>query len=327
MKIWFPTIRANTGADIFTINLAKGLRKNGIQTEITWLPHLAEVFPHSLRYIKAPNDIDIIHTNSWYGFSFSKVNRPMVISLFHWVHDPALSPFKSSAQKFYHKNFIKRYEYSSIENATAVIAISKYTGNQITKIFPDKKIHVINTGIDTTLFKPSKATKNKDQFKLIFVGTPSKRKGFDMLLPIMEQLPDNILLQYTDGFIKSSKKNIVKVGKLNLKNLIDYYQNSDAMLFPSRYEGFGYVIAEAMACAKPVISSDCSAIPELITNNQSGFLCPVGDVMSFADSVLRLVKDKDLCTRLGNEARNKVVQDFNIEAMVEKYIKVYKSLL
>ncbi len=326
MKIWFPTIRANTGADIFTINLAKGLRENGIEIEITWFPHLAEVLPYPLQYIKAPKNIDIIHTNSWYGFAFSRINIPTVISVFHWVHDPALSPYKSITQKFYHDNFIKRYEYSSIDTATVITAISEYTGNQLSNAFPEKNIQIINTGINTNLFRPKNNYTENNKFKLLFVGLPSKRKGFDLLFPIMEKLPKNIVLYYTQGDIKGNN-NIIKLGELTLMNLMKHYQECDALLFPTRYEGFGYVVAEAMACAKPAISTNCSAIPELITNNKSGLLCPTDDVSSFVNSVIRLSKDKHLCTMLGQEARNKIVNKFKLESMIKKYIQLYKTLV
>lgn len=326
MKIWFPTIRAGTGADIFTINLVKGLKENGIEAEITWFPHLTEVFPYPLKYIKAPKNTDIIHSNSWYGFAFSKANIPTVISVYHWVHDLALSSYKSRAQKLYHDNLIRRYENYSIEHAAEIIAISKYTGDIVSRNYPDKSINIINTGIDTNLFRPKKNNNTKnDKFNLLFVGSCSKRKGFDLLLPIMNMLPENIMLNYTEGNIKNNKVN--KLGKLNLNELIKRYQNCDALIFPTRYEGFGYVVAEAMACAKPVVSTNCTAIPELITNNKTGLLCEENDIISFSKSILELYENKRLCVRLGEEARKKIIREFNIENMINKYIKLYKTLL
>ncbi len=326
MKIWFPTIRAGTGADIFTINLAKGLKEKGIETEITWFPHLAEILPYPLKYIKAPKNVDLIHSNSWYGFAFSNIGIPTVMSAYHWVHDPALSPYKSKAQKIYHDNLIRRYENSSIESADAIIAISKYTGNILSENFPDKKIHIINTGIDINLFKPNNNKTKNDKFKLLFVGSCSKRKGFDLLSPIMKMLPENIILNYTEGNIKNIS-NVNKLGRLNLSELIKNYQDCDALIFPTRYEGFGYVLAEAMACAKPVISTNCTAIPELITNNKTGLLCEENDILSFSKSILELYKDKELCVYLGEEARDKIISEFNIENMITKYINLYKNLL
>lgn len=327
MKIWFPTIRAGTGADIFTINLAKGLNAKGIETEITWFPHLAEAFPYPLKYIKVPDNVDIIHANSWYGFAFSRINIPTIISAYHWVHDFALSPYKSIAQKIYHYNLIKRYENASIEAGDAVIAISKYTANILSEHFPHKKIDIINTGIDENIFKPKKGSKTKnDKFNLLFVGSCSKRKGFDLLAPIMKTLPENIILNYTEGNIKGIN-NTNKLGKLNLKELINNYQDCDALIFPTRYEGFGYVIAEAMACAKPVVSTNCTSIPELITNNKTGLLCEENDILSFSMSILKLYKNRELCKQLGEAARDKIISEFNIENMIDKYIRLYKKIL
>ena len=326
MKIWFPTIRAGTGADVFIINLARGLMKIGIEAEITWFPHLSEIFPYPLRYARVPNNVDIIHANSWYGFAFSRFNIPVVISVFHWVHDSDLLPYKSFLQKAYHDYFIKRYENSSIRNATVITTISKYTGAQLQKEFPDNKIIIINNGIDTNLFIPETSIKKDgSKFNLFYAGTPSKRKGFDLIGPILEKLPSNIYLNYTDGYINNNKAQ--KLGKLNLSQLISAYQSCDALLFPSRYEGFGYVVAEAMACGKPVVTSNCSALPELVENMKTGILCPVDDVPEFVASIMQLYKNRILAEKMGMAARQKVVEEYSLENMINEYIKLYKSII
>ena len=73
MKIWFPTIRAGTGADIFIINLAKGLRENGVSKQRSrGFPHLSRAITPPTKVYKSTKECrPIIHSNSWYGFAFS----------------------------------------------------------------------------------------------------------------------------------------------------------------------------------------------------------------------------------------------------------------
>ncbi len=72
---------------------------------------LAELLPHPLKYIKAPKNADLLYILIvGMDSHFQIVNIPTVISAYHWVHDLALSPYKSKAQKIYHAHLIRRYE-------------------------------------------------------------------------------------------------------------------------------------------------------------------------------------------------------------------------
>ena len=326
MKIWFPTIRTNTGSDIYVSNLVSGLVKRGIEAEITWFPHKYELFPNLLKRAKLPERTNLIHANSWSGFAFYNPGIPLVISVLHWVHDTLFQPYKSFLQTLYHKNFIYKFESKSINSASAVVAISEYTAGQIRNAFPGLKVHKIKTGIDSSLFIPDPGGRIRDNiFRLLFVGKPSRRKGFDILRNIMQQLDDNYLLYYTDGDL-GNLGNIKYIGKQPLENLVNMYQCCDALLFPSRYEGFGYAVAEAMACGTPVITSDVSALSELVIHNKTGMLCPVDDVSKFVDAIEYLAENKEFAVKMGKASRQKILDEFTLEVMTEEYIKLYESL-
>ena len=82
----------------------------------------------------------------------------------------------------------------------------------------------------------------------------------------MEKLDDSFELYYTSGFRTAKVFNqtrMVPLGRLNEKELINEYQKCDILLFPSRLEGFGYSVAEAMACGKPVITTNKFIRPPL----------------------------------------------------------------
>lgn len=308
------------------LNLANGLVARGMETEITWFPHNYELFPNLLRRIKPPDRTDLIHSNSWSGFAFYNHGIPLVISVLHWVHDIRFQPYKSFLQSLYHRNFIYKYESKSINCASAIVAISEYTAGQIRKAFPGLEVHKINTGIDPSLFVPDPDRRVNDNiFRLLFVGKPSRRKGFDMLRKIMQRLDDNYLLYCTDGDL-GDLGNIKCLGKQTLADLVKLYQGSDALLFPSRYEGFGYAVAEAMACGTPVITSDVSALSELVVHNKTGMLCPVDDVGKFVDAIRYLSENKERLAEMGKTSRQKILDEFTLDKMTEEYIKLYEAL-
>lgn len=89
----------------------------------------------------------------------------------------------------------------------------------------------------------------------------------------------------------------------SLTDVIDAYLNSSVFTLPSRFEGFGLVIIEAMACGVPIVAFDCENGPRnIITNNQNGILVPPFNVNEYAESLLRLMRDDQLRAQMGNRA-------------------------
>lgn len=89
----------------------------------------------------------------------------------------------------------------------------------------------------------------------------------------------------------------------SLTNVKETYLNCAVFTLPSRFEGFGLVIIEAMACGVPVVAFDCENGPRnIITNNQDGFLAKPFDVDDYADCLLRLMREDQLRTQMGNRA-------------------------
>ena len=89
----------------------------------------------------------------------------------------------------------------------------------------------------------------------------------------------------------------------SLTDVKDVYLNSAVFTLPSRFEGFGLVIIEAMACGVPVVAFDCENGPRnIITNNQDGILVKPFDVDDYAESLLRLMRDDQLRTQMGRRA-------------------------
>jgi glycosyltransferase involved in cell wall biosynthesis len=108
--------------------------------------------------------------------------------------------------------------------------------------------------------------------------------------------------------------------------LIKAYQQSDALLFPSRLEGFGYVALEAMACGKPVIAGANSALPEVVENGVTGLLCPTDDVHAFADACRRLAGDPEMVREYGEAARRRAEEVFSEDIIVPQYIRLYEQI-
>ena len=102
---------------------------------------------------------------------------------------------------------------------------------------------------------------------------------------------------------------------------------SDAVVLPSdRFEGVPQVILQAMAMERPVIASPIGGIPEVVHPENTGILCPVGDVVAYADALARIAGDPSLGKRLGRAGRKLVLDRYTVVAMCERTEAFYSRL-
>lgn len=103
--------------------------------------------------------------------------------------------------------------------------------------------------------------------------------------------------------------------------------NSSFYVMSSRYEGFGMVLAEAMACGLPCVSFDCPSGPsEIITDGVDGFLVEDGNIGQLAEKIKVLMSNQDLRKQMGEEAR-KNIQRFSPEKIMPQWDDLFKTVL
>jgi glycosyltransferase involved in cell wall biosynthesis len=104
------------------------------------------------------------------------------------------------------------------------------------------------------------------------------------------------------------------------------YAASSIMVLPSRSEGFGMVLIEAMACGVPCVSFDCPCGPaDIISDGDDGYLISNGDIEQFAAKVILLIEDEALRKRMGQSARQNVKR-FLPPAIVAQWDQLFKSV-
>ena len=105
------------------------------------------------------------------------------------------------------------------------------------------------------------------------------------------------------------------------------YLQSSLFVLPSRYEGFGLVLIEAMACGLPVVSFDCENGPRnIIRDGQNGFLVQAFDVDAFAERLLTLIRDDELRKKMGAEARQSSRQ-YQIEDIAMRWKSLFEEVM
>lgn len=303
----------------------------GHESTLNFYPTVLEFVPFLVKpFFRNHNLYDIAHSSVEYGFAFKTESKPLVVTAHHVVFNPTYQKYTSPAQKLYHK-LLFRYTKKSLSVADSVVAVSESTREDIERVFGIKDIQVIYNGIDTSIFKPIKV---KDPYphkiKLLFVGNLTRRKGADLLPEIMQKLDDRFLLFYTSGLRTKkifSDSRMVPLGRLNLAELVNMYNLCDMVIVPSRLEGFGYSAAEAMACEKPVIATDCSSLPELVADEKGGFLCEMDNAEDFRQKIEILAQGEDLRLQMGQYNRERVLAEFDLSSMGRKYHALYERLI
>jgi glycosyltransferase involved in cell wall biosynthesis len=101
----------------------------------------------------------------------------------------------------------------------------------------------------------------------------------------------------------------------------------DIFVLPSRAEGVSNTILEAMASALPVVATRVGGNGELIAEGVSGALTVAADPLALAEAIEPYTLDAELRRRHGIAGRERVEREFSIEIMINKYIRVYQSLL
>lgn len=210
---------------------------------------------------------------------------------------------------------------------THVLANSEDTKKTILSLnpslFPIEKIKVIYNGIDIKdyQFTPyqneipvigniGRLVKQKRQDILIDVAGILKSKGVKckiriggegrMLKELQEKVITNDLSDYVEftGFVKDSK---------------EFLRHIDIFVLTSKWEGFGYVLAEAMLARKPLVAFNISSNPELITDGYNGSLIPWGDKQGFANAIQDLIENPSKRKEYGENCFSILQEKFDFE--------------
>lgn len=327
--VWLPTIRAGTGADVFTLRLCDGLNARGIRAEVAWLPHRAEYLPWTVPIPQPPCWANIVHVNSWLPRRFWPSGLPVVATVHHLVHDPAYRPYRSPAQAAYHWLLIRPRELRAIREADAVTTVSEYVRRTVVAFSGREDVAMIHNWIDTDVFSPSgtDGVRKAGPFRLFMAGSRTRRKGIDLLPAFVAALGPGFELRYAGGPADSQSpiRGVVELGRISQAKLVREYQECDAVVSLSRYEGFGYVALEAMACGKPFLGFHASALPEVV-GEDGGVLVPIDDVQALAAAAIGLRARLGKADLAGMSGRRRVLRQFDA-ANLDGYVALYARLM
>ena len=227
-----------------------------------------------------------------------------------------------------------------IARARFVACISEFCRSQA-MVFSDRahwgKLHIVHCGVDPGRYDPAP---REGAPHLLFVGRLAAVKGVPVLFEALQRLdiPGLRVTLIGDGPERAGLER--EVAERGLSDVVEFagYRNqtevaealreADALVLPSFAEGVPVVLMEAMASARPVVTTRIAGVPELVEHGVSGRLVPPGDVEALAEALREVLCDAGLRARMGAAGRAKVCAEFDIAreaAWLSRLLESYVS--
>lgn len=208
--------------------------------------------------------------------------------------------------------FRRKLEEYFIRNSDYVITISETTKQEMMKYgyIENRDIRIVPPGLDEIVCKKYITKSNNNPIKLLFVGTIEKRKGVIYCIEALNNLK-NINFEFhvigsplnSDDYYEMVRNKVKSFGlenriffhgRVSDYDLNEYYEKSNIFLFPSLWEGYGMVIAEAMSHGLAIIASDIPSIRSIIDEKENGFLIRHDNSELLADKIRLLYNNRNL---------------------------------
>lgn len=300
-----------------------------------------------LKYILFLNKVfkevspDIIHIHSTYAGFMARVlfifkKRPKIIYCSHgWAFLMKTANFKKKAYSI--------IEYCLSFLTDKIINISNYEQEKAIEYgIPKEKCIRIYNGINKSSdlvcedMNDINIKLSDNDINLLFVGRYDFQKGLDILFKVFnsDRLNQNIKLftigdyvieeSETSSLLNNFPSNITNIGWVDNYQLPKYYSKFDAIIMPSRWEGFGLVAIEAMKYSKPVIASNKGALPEIVIDKISGYLINVEENEDIVSRLNGL--EKENLIELGKQGRILFEKTFSSKRMSDEIKRCYLDI-
>lgn len=320
-------------------------RRRKMNLKLFPYPHIQKLPRNKEEIIKSlkKNKIELIHARFGNaGIHLVDVKRALNIPMITSFHGHDV-PEPSGKQNSYMKKLQKLFRYGDMFTVPCLY-MKKLLVNANC---PESKVKVMYSGIDLSKFPYHSRDDKTKGIRILAVGRLHKVKGFKYLIKAFKTVklihPSAELVIIGWGQERNRLKALIKKcglkGSVQLKGfrkhdcVANELKKADIFCLPSittkdgNHEGIPNAIKEAMATGLPVVSTYHAGIPELVTNEEEGFLVPEKSAAQLAQKIMLLIENPEIRIRMGRKGHEKVKREFNSLKQVEKLELLYKSLL
>ena len=308
-------------------------------------------YAQTVAKVTCQKNLNLIHAHFAYPeglvglLAKKETGRPLIVTV-HGV-DVLVEPSIGYGLRLNKK--VDRIVRQVLDNADAVVAASRATFNELFNIVTEKeKINFIPNGVDTKKFNPNLnceqlKNKYKTSNKVVIFTLRSHELvyGLEYFIKaasiVAKQRNDVLFVLGGDGSLRHYHEklaaelglgeNVRFTGRIPHNEVPNYYCLSDIVIVPSLQEAFGLAVSEAMACCKPVIGSNVGGIPDQIIDRYNGFLIPPRNPFNIAEKILWLIDNPEKAKNMGINARQSVLQKYDIEKRTDEILGLYRKIL
>ena len=222
------------------------------------------------------------------------------------------------------RRLARRIDASVAVSDAAAELVHRYLGVTCTVLF---------NGIELERFAPGR--RDRRSRTILFLGRHEKRKGLEVLLAAMAELPEDVSIliggtgpdsRHLQDRYRSDPR-VVWLGHVSEATKLELLHRSSVLCAPSRHgESFGVVLLEAMAAGLPVVASDLPGYRELSNDATAARLVPPGDPSALARELIRVLSDDHLADSLRTAGLHQA-RRFSLDGLAERYVEIYEDLL
>jgi glycosyltransferase involved in cell wall biosynthesis len=275
---------------------------------------------------------DVVHAHSSFAGlairlgAFGLRRRPKIVYCAHgWAFDRQASSPTSNAVAASVERLLARV-------TDTIVCISRHDlDSAIARGLPQRKLVLIRNAIG---WKPLSTSPGvnwpADRFRFLFVGRFDKQKGVDIFVKALGSLGDTAFgYMIGDAAVNEEvpfdlPSNVQRLGWLARSQVEAYMSTADALVVPSRWEGFGIVAVEAMRVGLPVIAARVGGLAEIVSDGETGLLCEPGSVTAFTDAMRKMVAINS--QEMRGKARKRFEDHFQSDDLNKEIIALYERL-
>lgn len=314
-----------------------------------WLRKTADRLPYDVDYVVENNplyvsdtsDADVTHiANQMLAPNVYQYRSSTVVVTVHDVEPARFGSTRPTSVAGLKNAIMVR----ALRRADHLIAVSSNTKTDLVDRlgFASEDVSVVYNGVDFSKFFPGSAERTRaadpgQTATLLYVGSLLPRKDVPTLFRsfrrVRDRLSAELLVVGSARGRKGKHRGLLEqlgieddvrfVDSVDEERLVEVYRSADVLLMPSKYEGFGLPVLEAMAAGTPVVSTDGGSLPEVV--GSAGLLVPVGAASRMAYHVVRLLEDDELYDDLV-QSGYRAAENFSWERTVENTLAVYDAV-
>ena len=278
--------------------------------------------------------IDVVHAHTSHAHAMAWLARGM----------GGHAPFVLSRRTDFRpkSNRVNRWKYAAPDR---IIAISSFIGRVLLDFgVQEDRLRIVHSGIDLARFDVDPLARSAlgipEDAALIgnvaaLVGHKDQATLVDAMARVVRDVPKAHLVIAGEGPLREPlERQTAALGLDGVVHLPGYRQDVPSLLraldvfaMPSKEEGLGTSVLDAMACGVPVAATAGGGIPEMVHHEETGLLSPVGNADSLAAHLVRLLRNRDEAHRFAENARRLLEERFTVDRMVEGNLRVYEEVL